>query len=348
MMPLRHGPRVLIALLLTLAAGGSMAQDKVLNLYSARHYATDEALYANFTRQTGIRIQRIEAGDEALLERLRSEGRNSPADVVLMVDAARLWKAQIEGLFQPLRSPLLESRIPVHLRGKDDGKGSEWFAYSTRARLIVHHKASITPDQVRTYADLAQPALKGKVCTRSGVHPYMLSLIGAIAEHQGEAAAEQWARGVVGNFARPPRGGDTDQIKAVATGECRVALANSYYLARLMRSERPEDRDLVARIGIVTPDQTGHGVHMNVSGGGVARHAPHPEAAAKFLEYLASDEAQRMFADGNNEWPVVASVRVSNPALESLGRFRQDSLPVARIGRAQVSAARIVDRVGWR
>lgn len=347
-MPLHRTPRLLIALAFTLAAGTAAAQDKVLNLYSARHYATDEALYANFTRQTGIRIQRIEAGDEALLERLRSEGRNSPADVVLMVDAARLWKAQIEGLFQPLRSPLLEARIPAHLRGKDDGKGSEWFAYSTRARLIVYHKASIAPDQVRNYADLAQPALKGKVCTRSGVHPYMLSLIGALAEHKGEAAAEQWARGVVANFARTPRGGDTDQIKAVATGECRVALANSYYLARLMRSERAEDRDIVARIGIIAPDQAGHGVHMNVSGGGIARHAPHPEAAAKFLEYLASDEAQRMFADGNNEWPVVSSVRVSNPALESLGKFRQDALPVAQIGRAQVSAARIVDRVGWR
>jgi iron(III) transport system substrate-binding protein len=337
-----------VALVLAAASTAAMAQDKVLNLYSARHYQTDEALYANFTRQTGIRIQRIEAGDEALLERLRSEGRNSPADVVLLVDAARLWKAQTEGLFQPLRSPTLEARIPANLRGPDDGKGSEWFAYSTRARIIVHHRASVQPDQVRRYADLAQPALKGKVCTRSGTHPYMLSLIGALAENLGEASAEQWARGVVANFARSPRGGDTDQIRAVASGECGVALTNSYYLARLMRSTKPEDREVVSRIGIVMPDQTGAGTHMNVSGGGIARHAPHRDAAVAFLEYLASDEAQRLFADGNNEWPVVASARIGNPALESLGSFRQDKLPIGQIGRAQSTAARIVDRAGWR
>lgn len=340
--------RPVLALALAAASSAGMAQEKVLNLYSARHYQTDEALYANFTRQTGIRIQRIEAGDEALLERLRSEGRNSPADVVLLVDAARLWKAQTEGLFQPLRSPTLEARIPANLRGPDEGKGSEWFAYSTRARLIVYNRASVQADQVRRYADLAQPALKGKVCTRSGIHPYMLSLIGALAEHLGEAPAEQWARGVVANFARSPRGGDTDQIKAVASGECGVALTNSYYLARIMRSTKAEDRDIMARIGVVMPDQAGAGTHMNVSGGGIARHAPHRDAAVAFLEYLASDEAQRLFADGNNEWPVVASARISNPALESLGNFRQDKLPIGQVGRAQSTAARIVDRAGWR
>ncbi len=340
--------RPVLALALAAASSAGMAQEKVLNLYSARHYQTDEALYANFTRQTGIRIQRIEAGDEALLERLRSEGRNSPADVVLLVDAARLWKAQTEGLFQPLRSPTLEARIPANLRGPDEGKGSEWFAYSTRARLIVYNRASVQADQVRRYADLAQPALKGKVCTRSGIHPYMLSLIGALAEHLGEAPAEQWARGVVANFARSPRGGDTDQIRAVASGECGVALTNSYYLARIMRSTKAEDRDIMARIGVVMPDQAGAGTHMNVSGGGIARHAPHRDAAVAFLEYLASDEAQRLFADGNNEWPVVASARISNPALESLGNFRQDKLPIGQVGRAQSTAARIVDRAGWR
>lgn len=340
--------RPVVALALAAAATTGMAQEKVLNLYSARHYQTDEALYANFTRHTGIRIQRIEAGDEALLERLRSEGRNSPADVVLLVDAARLWKAQTEGLFQPLRSPTLEARIPANLRGPDEGKGSEWFAYSTRARIIVYNRASVQADQVRRYADLAQPALKGKVCTRSGTHPYMLSLIGALAEHRGEAQAEQWARGVVANFARSPRGGDTDQIKAVASGECGVALTNSYYLARLMRSNKAEDREIASRVGVVMPDQAGAGTHMNVSGGGIARNAPHREAAVAFLEYLASDEAQRLFADGNNEWPVVASARISNTALESLGNFRQDKLPIGQIGRAQGTAARIIDRAGWR
>jgi iron(III) transport system substrate-binding protein len=345
--------RRLIAALAVAVAGAAhaapaLASDAVLNLYSARHYQTDEALYSDFTKKTGIRINRIEAGDEALLERLRSEGRNSPADVLLLVDAARLWRAQIDGMLQPVGSKVLESRIPEHLRGKDDGKGSEWFAFSTRARVIVYNKATVKPDQVPTYESLADPSLKGKVCTRSGTHPYMLSLIGALSEHLGEAKAEQWARGVVANFARTPRGGDTDQIKAVATGECGVALTNTYYLVRLMRSEAAADKDVVSKVGMIWPNQQSFGTHVNVSGGGVMRNAPNREAAVKFLEYLASDSAQAYFAQGNNEWPVVQSAVMRNPALDSLGKFKADTLPVAQVGRAQVTAAKIIDRAGWR
>jgi iron(III) transport system substrate-binding protein len=324
------------------------ADPTVLNLYSARHYQTDEALYSNFTRQTGIRINRIEAGDEALLERLRSEGRNSPADVLLLVDAARLWRAQIDGLFQPIRSRVLDSRIPSTLRGKDDGQGAEWYAISTRARLIVYNRASVNPGNIRTYQDLAGAPLKGKVCTRSGAHPYMLSLIGAMSEHRGEAATEQWARGVVANFARPPRGGDSDQIKAVASGECGVALTNTYYLVRMMRSEAPEDKAAVAKIGWIWPNQSSWGAHVNISGGGVTKNAPNREAAIKFMEYLVSDQAQSYLANGNNEWPVVASAVADNPTLASLGQFKADDLPIAQIGRSQITAAKIIDRVGWR
>jgi iron(III) transport system substrate-binding protein len=326
----------------------SIAADPVLNLYSARHYQTDEALYSDFTKRTGIRINRIEAGDEALLERLRNEGKSSPADVLLLVDAARLWRAQIDGMFQPIRSKVLEERIPAHLRGKDDGQGSEWFAFSTRARVIVYNKATVRPEQVRTYESLSDPSLKGKVCTRSGMHPYMLSLIGAMSEHLGEAGAEQWARGVVANFARSPRGGDTDQIKAVATGECGVALTNTYYLVRMMRSEAAADKDAVSKIGLIWPNQQSWGTHVNVSGGGVMRNAPNREAAVRFLEYLASDSAQAYLADGNNEWPVVATAPTRNPTLKSLGEFKADTLSIASIGRAQITAAKIIDRVGWR
>lgn len=326
----------------------AFAQEKMLNLYSARHYASDQQLYDAFTKHTGIRIRRIEAGDEALLERLRNEGANSPADVVLLADAARLWKAQVEGLFQPVKSAVLAERIPENLRGRDDGAGSEWFGFSMRARMIVYNRANVNPALVQNYEDLARPELKGRVCTRSGAHPYMLSLIGAVSEHDGRQKAEEWAAGVVSNFARRPRGGDTDQIRAVASGECGVALTNSYYLARLMRSDRPEDRDAVAKIGAVWPNQSGYGTHVNVSGAGVAKHAPHRADAVQFLEYLASDEAQRHFVDANNEWPVVASVNETNPALEALGGFKADPLPVASIGRAQVTATRIIDRVGWR
>ncbi|MCD6675146.1 MAG: extracellular solute-binding protein [Burkholderiaceae bacterium] len=333
--------------LLAVAVSAS-AQEKVLNLYSARHYASDQQLYDAFTRQTGVRIQRIEAGDEALLERLRNEGANSPADIVLLADAARLWKAQVEGLFQPVKSAALEKRIPENLRGKDDGAGSQWFGFSMRARMIVYNKASVNPALVQNYEDLARPELKGKVCTRSGAHPYMLSLIGAVSEHDGKQKAEEWAAAVVSNFARKPRGGDTDQIRAVAVGECGVALTNSYYLARLMRSDKPEDRDAVAKVGAVWPNQSSYGTHVNVSGAGVAKHAPHRAEAVRFLEYLASDEAQRHFVDANNEWAVVPSVNETNPALEALGKFKADTLPVASIGRAQVTATRIIDRVGWR
>ncbi len=349
-----HRPSVRRRLLAALAVAGAVhaapafAADPVLNLYSARHYQTDEALYSEFTKQTGIRINRIEAGDEALLERLRSEGRNSPADVLLLVDAARLWRAQIDGMLQPVRSKVLESRIPAHLRGKDDGNGSEWFSFSTRARVIVYNKASVKPEQVPTYESLADPSLKGKVCTRSGTHPYMLSLIGAISEHAGEAKAEQWARGVVANFARSPRGGDTDQIRAVATGECGVALTNTYYLVRMMRSDAAADKDAVSKVGMVWPNQQSFGTHVNVSGGGVMRNAPNREAAVKFLEYLASDSAQAYLAMGNNEWPVVQSAVMKNPALDSLGRFKADTLPIGQIGRSQVTAAKIIDRAGWR
>lgn len=337
-----------LALGTTVAVPAAQAQDKVLNLYSARHYQTDENLYAEFTRQTGIRINRIEAGDEAILERLRNEGANSPADVILLVDAARLWKAQIEGLFQPLKSPLLEARIPPTLRGKDDGKGSEWFGISTRARVIVYNKAKIDPALVQNYEDLARPELKGKVCTRSGAHPYMLSLIGAMSEHLGEAKAEQWASGVVANFARSPRGGDTDQIRAVATGECGVALTNTYYYVRLMRSDKPADREVAERVGMIWPNQKSFGTHVNVSGAALARHAPHRENAVRFIEYLAGDAAQAYLAGGNNEWPVVRSVKLNNRELESLGTFKADSLPIGSIGRAQIAASKIIDRTGWR
>ena len=333
------------AALAALAACSALAQDnKVLNLYSARHYSTDEALYANFTKSTGIRINRIEAGDEQLLERLKTEGANSPADVLLLVDAARLWNAQQMGLYAPVKSALLESRIPAELRDP----GGQWFGYSTRARVIVYNKATVRRDDVLTYEALADPKLKGKVCTRSGSHPYMLSLVAAVAEHDGEAKAEAWAKGVVGNFARKPAGGDTDQIKAVASGECGVALTNTYYWVRLLKSTKPDEQEVIRKVGFVWPNQTTYGTHVNVSGGAMLKNAPNKEAAVKFLEYLASDSAQVYFADGNNEWPVVKNVAVKNVELDSLGRFKFDAIGPGVFGKNTPLAQRIVDRAGWR
>lgn len=332
----------LIALSIAATIQPAMAQEKVLNLYSARHYQTDEALYSDFTKQTGIKINRIEGKEDELLERIRNEGANSPADILLTVDASRLAKARELGLFAPLKSKVLESRIPSHLRT------SEWAAFSTRARVIVYNKAKVQPGDVQNYADLADPKLKGKVCSRSGSHPYNLSLLASVIAHEGEAKAEQLARGMVANFARSPKGGDTDQIKAVAAGECGVAISNSYYVARLMRSSKPEDQKVMEKVGVIWPNQASTGTHVNVSGGGILKHAPNKDAAVKFLEYLASDSAQRYFADGNNEWPVVNSVKLDNPALSKLGQFKADTLPVNSLAMYQVKAQMIFDRAGFK
>ena len=320
----------------------TIAQEKILNLYSARHYQTDEALYANFTKQTGIRINRIEGKEDELLERIKNEGNSSPADILLTVDAARLAKADELGLFAPVTSKVLEARIPAHLRTKT------WFAFSTRARVMIYDKGAIKAADIQNYADLAQPRLKNMVCSRSGSHPYNLSLLASIIAHHGETVAEAWARGVVANFARAPKGGDTDQIKAVAAGECGVAVVNTYYLARLMHSDKAEDKKMMEKVGVVWPNQKSTGAHINVSGGGMLKTAPHKDVAVKFLEYLASDEAQRYFADGNNEWPAVASIKISNPALEALGQFKADALPVANLAKHQANAQKIFDRAGYK
>ena len=322
----------------------ALAQERVLNLYSSRHYQTDEALYANFTKLSGLKINRIEAGEDPLIERIRNEGRHSPADVLVTVDAGRLWRAEQAGLFQPVTSSTLEARLPDNMRVPN----RQWFGFSARARIIVYNKSTINSADVQNYEDLANPKLKGKVCTRSGSHVYNLSLMSALIEHWGEKKAEDWARGVVANFARSPKGGDTDQMRAVASGECEVALGNSYYYVRLMKSKKPEDRKVIERIGLIWPNQKSFGTHMNISGAGVIRTAPHKEAAVRFLEYLASDEAQTYFADGNNEWPVVKTAPRTNKALASLGEFKMDSLNIAALGKNQPLAQKIFDRVGYK
>lgn len=332
----------LLAVIAVALALPAQADDKVLNLYSARHYQTDEALYSNFTQQTGIRINRIEGKEDELLERIKNEGVNSPADVFLTVDAARLAKAHELGLFAPIVSKKLDARIPAYLRTED------WFSFSTRARVIVYNKSSIKAEDVQNYDDLANPKLKGKFCSRSGSHPYNLSLMASVIAHQGEAKAEEWAKGMVANFARSPKGGDTDQIKAVSAGECGVTISNTYYVARLLRSTKPEEIKLMEKVGIVWPNQASSGTHINVSGGGMLKTAPHKETAVLFLEYLASDEAQRYFAEGNNEWPVVDRLKVANPALDAMGKFKADTLPVKNLAMYQAKAQIIFDRAGFK
>jgi len=324
------------------AATTAQAADTELNIYSARHYQTDDALYGNFTKQTGIKVNRIEAKEDELLERIRNEGVNSPADVFVTVDVSRLAHADQLGIFAPVKSDVLEQRIPDNLRTE------RWFSFSKRARIIVYNPELVKAEHVQTYEQLADPTLKGKVCTRSGSHPYNLSLGAAMIKHNGADETVKWASGVVDNFARAPKGGDTDQIKSVAAGECGVAIANSYYLARLMNSTKPEDQAVVDKIKAVWPNQQTWGTHINVSGAGMLKNAPNKAAAVKFLEYLASDEAQAYFANGNNEWPVVTSVKVANPALDKLGDFKADSMQIGELANTVAQAQKIYDRAGYR
>ena len=344
-MPLLTPTATALALTVGLAAH---AQQPTLNLYSARHYQTDEALYDNFTKTTGIGINRVDADDAGILARLSTEGSASPADVVLLVDAARLWRAEINGLFQPLKSATLEARVPPQLRGKDSGQGSQWFGLSTRARVVVFNKDKVKPEDVDTYEKLANPKHSGLLCTRSGSHPYNLSLFGAMYEHLGPQATETWLKALVANMARAPKGGDTDQIRAVASGECGIGLTNTYYMARLMRSEKPEDKAVVNKIGLIFPNQSTFGTHVNITGAAVARHAKNRDAARQFIEYLVGEQAQSYFADGNNEWPVVSSLKVDNPALKAMGPFKSETLPISVVGMNQVKIQQILDRVGYK
>ncbi|MCS6933052.1 MAG: Fe(3+) ABC transporter substrate-binding protein [Acetobacteraceae bacterium] len=330
------------ALLALPAAPPAGAQERVVNIYSSRHYDTDRELYDGFTRATGIRIRLIEGDADQLIERIRNEGANSPADVLMTVDAARLHRAQAANLLQPVRNAVIEGRIPAHLR---DPEG-HWFGISKRARVIMFDRQN-PPQGLARYEDLADPRFRGQICVRSSSHPYNLSLMGSIIAANGEQAAEAWARGVVANMARPPQGGDTPQFQAIPAGQCRLAIANTYYLARFGASQNPAERAVYERVGVIFPNQADRGAHVNVSGAGVVRTAPNREAAIAFLEYLVSDEAQRLFANGNFEYPVVAGVP-PHPALAALGEFREDALNAARYGALSAQSLQIMQRAGWR
>ena len=333
-------------------ASPAAAQDQVVNLYSARHYQTDEALYANFTKATGIKVNRVDADDAGILARLKAEGTASPADVILLVDAARLWKGDNDGLFMPSKSPALEAAIPAKLRAAPTANGTTWFGFSTRARVIVYDKLKVKRADVSTYESLADPKNKGLVCTRSGAHPYNLSLFGALTEHLGEAQTEAFLKGMVANMARTPKGGDTDQIKAVASGECGVALSNTYYIARILRSAAPEDKLIAERIGIVFPNQASWGTHVNIAGAAVAKNAKNTANAIKFMEYMASPTAQDYFANGNNEWPAVPGLSINNPALIAMtgnasGSYKSETIPISAVGNNQIKVQQMLDRVGY-
>ncbi|WP_395057306.1 extracellular solute-binding protein [Polaromonas sp.] len=332
------------------AASPALAQEQVVNLYSARHYQTDEGMYEAFTRTTGIKINRVDADDAGILARLKAEGAASPADVILLVDAARLASADAQGLFQPIRSKVLDAAIPSNLRAAPTADGVTWTGFSTRARVIVYDPARVQASDVDTYEKLADPKLKGLVCTRSGSHPYNLSLFSTVVERLGDAKGEAWLKGVVANMARAPKGGDTDQIKAVASGECGVALTNSYYVARLIKSDKADDKAVMQKVKIMFPNQATSGTHVNIAGAAVAKHAKNQANAVKFMEFLSSAFAQDYFANGNNEFPAAKGVSASNPAIVAMGGagFKPETIPLGVVAKNQVKVQQMLDRVGYK
>ena len=313
-----------------------------LNLYSSRHYDTDERLYSEFEEATGIKINRIEGKADELIARMQAEGANSPADILLTVDTSRLERAKNAGVLQPVDSATLNTRVPAYLRDNDN----QWFGFSQRARIIFYDKNEVS-DPPQSYLDLADPKYKGLVCIRSSSNTYNQTLLASIIAHHGAEAAESWAAGVVDNMARPPQGGDTDQLRGIVSGECDISVSNTYYFARSIRKDVKGVSADRGMIGWVFPDQDGTGAHMNLSGGGVAAYAPNYENAVKFLEYLTSESAQQYFSAGNDEYPAVPGVALS-PAVAALGFFKPDDVKLSSVAEKLPEAQKVFNAVGWK
>ena len=333
-----------VAIHQSLTAKSSVAQSgKVLNLYSARHYDADNKIYEGFLNKTGIKVNLVEAPGDKLIERVKNEGVNSPADVIMTVDAGNLWRMQQIGLFQPApQSSALYSKLDASLRDPD----GNWFGFARRARVIIYNKSRVNPSDIARYEDLVDAKWKGRFSVRSSGNVYNQSLVGSIIAASDESKTESWARGVVANFARKPSGNDTAQIKAVAAGESDLTLANSYYLSRLASSSKSEDRDIASKVGIIFPNQGDRGTHVNISGGGIAKYSPNKESALQYLEYLVSPEAQEIFAGGNFEYPVIAGTPEKMVVI-SHGQFKKDAINVKVFGEKNAQALKVMDRSGW-
>jgi len=324
--------------LLALFLSFTVQAGESVNIYSARHYDTDLALYTDFEKRTGIKINLIEAASDTLIERIVNEGKYSPADVLITVDAGRLYRAEQRGIFSPLKSEVLEKRIPAHLRHPE----GLWFGLSKRARVIIYNGKKSKPEGLVNYQDLADPKFKGKICMRSSSNIYNISLLASMVEHLGEEEAGKWAKAVVANLKKKPQGNDTSNIRAVASGECAISMVNTYYLARMIA-----DGDLKpGAVGVLFPNQESSGTHVNISGAGVLKHSPNRENAIKFIEYLTEKTAQFYFIEGNHEYPVVSDAKMSG-VLTELGEFKEDTLNASVLGENQAKAVKAFDRAGW-
>ena len=339
--------QIMIGALLIVVLGGGMpvvnAADQLVNVYSARKEALILPLLERFREQTGIDFKLVTGKADGLLKRIEIEGQASPADVFITVDVGRLHRAKNAGVLQPVNNPVLDARVPDHLRDREN----YWFGLSQRARVIFYARDRVDPAMLSTYENLAAPQWRKRLCVRSSGNVYNQSLVASMIAARGVEATEEWARGLVANFARKPGGGDTDQLKATAAGQCDIAIANTYYFGRLINSDRERDRKIAAELAVFWPNQEDRGAHVNVSGIGLAKYAPHPEAAQRLMEFLVNDDSQAWYAEINNEYPVVPGANISE-TLKSFGEFKADSLNLTRLGENNRAAVELMDRAGWR
>ncbi|HUV23353.1 MAG TPA: Fe(3+) ABC transporter substrate-binding protein [Gammaproteobacteria bacterium] len=336
-------PLLLAVLLLVSGALQNFALADEVNVYSARQEALILPLLERFKAETGIGFNLITAKADELLKRLEAEGRSTPADVFITTDAGRLQRAKEAGVLRAVDNPILNARIPQNLRDREN----HWFGLSQRARVIFYARDRVDPSELSTYEALADKRWRQRVCIRSSSNIYNQSLVASMIEADGVEKAEAWARGLVANFARRPAGGDTDQLRAAAAGQCDVAIANTYYYGRLVNSDKADDRAVASALGVFWPNQADRGAHINVSGAAITLHAKHPEAAERLLEFLVSPETQTWYAEVNIEYPAVGDAQTSE-LLKSFGEFKGDSLNLSRLGENNRAAVELMDRAGWR
>lgn len=331
-------------LLLTSVISSSLLAAQVVNLYSHRHYDVDRKLYAKFEKQTGIKVNVINASANLLIKKIQEEAQNTPADLLMTADVARLHEAKVKGLFQPIKSQIVEKLVPKHLMDKD----RHWIAVTKRARIIAYNKDKVKKSELSTYEDLADPKWKGRVVTRSSSHPYNQSLIASIIANDGKENAKKWAAGLVKNFARTPRGNDVAQVISIANGIGDVAIVNTYYVGKMIANTKlPYQQEAAAQVGVFFPNQNDRGTHINISGLGITKYSKNVENATKFIEFLLSNEAQELFAAENFEYPVVKGVKIS-PVVTSFGEYKSDNLPLNALGEYNAQAVKIADEVGWK
>lgn len=315
---------------------------KEVNVYTHRHYEADKELFANFEKETGIKVNVIKADANQLIARIEQEGENSPADLLLTVDAGNLWSAKNKGISSNVESEILNKNIPAHLRDPEN----HWFGLTKRARIIVHSKDRFKPKKNMKYADLADPSLKGKLLVRPSDNIYNQSLLASLIAQLGKEKAGEWVKGVVNNLARKPSGNDRDQIKAIAAGEGDVSIVNTYYIAKMLTSDDELEKEAVSKVSMVFPNQEDRGTHINISGGIVLKSAPNRENAIKLLEFLSDVKAQSLFAEANFEYPVNPKVEPSGLLLE-WGKFKEDTLNLSELGKNNLEAVKLFDINGW-